>query len=103
MNGFIDNNIEDDPLDADVIECPMVVALNIPIVREKTITKEVTLVRRPKCKDYRNFDAQEPKFCDSLKVAAAISDVPEAILKQMDTSDMMRFVGVVNRFLSGMA
>lgn len=59
---------------------------------------EKIVIKRPKAKHFKNLGG-EPKLGDLLAIAAKCSGQPPSLFDEMDMSDAMKVIGVINSFL----
>ncbi|WP_439640067.1 phage tail assembly protein [Nevskia sp.] len=80
-------------------------ATRIPLVHpiqhgDKTITELV--IRRPKARDYRLIKKLDNPFDMVLDMAAALTDLPAAVIDDLDgVDDLPKLMQVVTGFLDG--
>lgn len=78
-----------------------VIKLDYPIRRsekEKLFT-ELTIARRLKAKDFKSIKAQDIRFDDMLKLISIMTGHTISLIEELDASDMMKCVKIVNSFL----
>ena len=62
-------------------------------------TIDVLKLRQPKAKDFRTLKNMEFPFAVMLDFAAALADLPPAVLDCLDAEDVPRLMEVVSGFL----
>ena len=77
-----------------------VVKLDFPVSRgNEEPFNELKIERRLKAKDFKGIQAQSIRFDDMLKLISRMTGQAVSLVEELDASDMMKFVEVVNSFL----
>jgi hypothetical protein len=81
-------------------EAGHVIKLDFPVTRgNEEPHKELTLERRLKAKDFKGIHAQNIRFDDMLKLISRMTGQAVSLIEELDASDMMKCVEIVNSFL----
>jgi len=77
-----------------------VIKLDFPVTRgNEEPFNQLIIERRLLAKDFKGIVAQNIRFDDMLKLISRMTGQAVSLIEELDASDMMKFVEVVNSFL----